>query len=60
MQIEGLCGNMDEDITNEFTTEAGVLGPVNEFGDSFADPSCRGCSEDRQSFDPCSIISEVS
>ncbi len=58
-QVHGLCGNMDGDLTNEFTLRTGVEGPLHLFGDSFRDMACMIDAGTNQYLKPCTTNSQV-
>ena len=60
-QVQGLCGNMDGDATNDWTSKSGMQEQLLDFGVSYA--LCQNALANTppdQDMKPCSIYSQVS
>ncbi|KAK2146714.1 hypothetical protein LSH36_586g01002 [Paralvinella palmiformis] len=59
-KVQGLCGNMDGDVTNDWTSKSGMQEQLWEFGTSYA--LCQTSTTDtapNQNLKPCSIFTQV-
>lgn len=59
-QVEGLCGNFDSDINNEFIGRSGLPMHKTKFAEEFISPACFSPQRDELEAEPCSVNVNVS